>query len=115
VSDSAKPRPQGNESQSHSRAAAAVKAKPPAPEDKPFAEFHPPALPAALTKEIKSYGGRMWKLSFLEGPPLPVVGPAFFPVGRCSAFSAVAGASGCASPPPRFGSAKGPSPGESGS
>lgn len=51
----------------------AAKAKPPAPEDKPFAEFVPELLLPALSKEIQSYGGPEPELAFVEGP-MPVVG-----------------------------------------
>jgi len=71
VSDSASPAPK-TEAKAKP-AAAAVKAKPPAPEDKPFAEFIPQLFLPALTKEIKSYGGPDVELSFLEAP-MPVVG-----------------------------------------
>ena len=56
-----------------SSAPAAPKAKPPAPEDKPFAEFVPQLLLPALAKEIESYGGPAAELSFEQGP-MPVVG-----------------------------------------
>jgi hypothetical protein len=48
-------------------------AKPPAPEEKPFAEFVPLLLLPALAKEIQSYGGPEPELSFEQGP-MPVVG-----------------------------------------
>lgn len=49
-------------------------AKPPAPEDKPFAEFVPNLLIPALAKEIEAYGGPSdCNLSFEQGP-MPVVG-----------------------------------------
>ena len=51
----------------------AAKAKPPAPEDKPFAEFVPQLLVPALAKEIQSYGGPEPALAFEQGP-MPVVG-----------------------------------------
>ncbi|MEB3296944.1 MAG: DUF2996 domain-containing protein [Cyanobacteriota bacterium] len=51
----------------------ATKAKPPAPEDKPFAEFVPQLLLPALAKEIQSYGGPQPELSFEQGS-MPVVG-----------------------------------------
>ncbi len=51
----------------------ATKAKPPAPEDKPFAEFVPQLLLPALGKEIQSYGGPQPELSFEQGS-MPVVG-----------------------------------------
>lgn len=54
-------------------AAAAAKVKPPAPEDKPFAEFVPQLLLPALAKEISSYGGGDCELTVAQGP-MPVVG-----------------------------------------
>lgn len=51
----------------------AARAKPPVPEDKPFAEFVPQVLLPALAKEIQSYGGPEPQLDFAEGP-MPVVG-----------------------------------------
>ena len=69
MSDSASSAPQPVESTSP----AAPKAKPPAPEDKPFAEFVPQLLLPALAKEIESYGGPAAELSFEQGP-MPVVG-----------------------------------------
>lgn len=50
-----------------------AKAKPPAPEDKPFAEFVPQLLLPALAREIQTYGGPEPQLTFSEGP-MPVVG-----------------------------------------
>jgi hypothetical protein len=58
---------------SDSAAKPATKAKPPAPEDKPFAEFVPQLLLPALGKEIQSYGGPQPELSFEQGS-MPVVG-----------------------------------------
>ena len=52
---------------------APAKAKPPAPEDQPFATFVPELLLPALAKEIQSYGGPAPELSFEQGP-MPVVG-----------------------------------------
>ncbi len=52
--------------------AAPKPAKPPAPEEKPFAEFVPNLLMPALAKEIQAYGGPSCELSFCEGP-MPVV------------------------------------------
>ena len=69
MSDSASSAPQTVESS----APAGPKAKPPAPEDKPFAEFVPQLLLPALAKEIESYGGPAAELSFEQGP-MPVVG-----------------------------------------
>ena len=61
---------------SESDAAAAkpapAKAKPPAPEDKPFASFVPELLIPALAQEIANYGGTAAELSFCQGP-MPVV------------------------------------------
>lgn len=48
-------------------------AKPPAPEDKPFADFVPNLLIPALAKEIEAYGGPACTISFEQGP-MPVVG-----------------------------------------
>jgi hypothetical protein len=66
VSDSTSPTP-----------AAAAKparaAKPPAPEDAPFASFIPEVLLPALAKEICSYGGPEPQLRFEQGA-MPVVG-----------------------------------------
>lgn len=53
--------------------AAAAKAKPPALEDKPFAEFVPADLLPALAREIQAYGGPVPELAFVEGA-MPVVG-----------------------------------------
>ena len=53
--------------------AEAKAAKPPAPEDKPFAEFVPNLLIPALAKEIQAYGGPSCELTFVQGP-MPVVG-----------------------------------------
>ncbi|MCP9809939.1 DUF2996 domain-containing protein [Cyanobium sp. HWJ4-Hawea] len=68
MSDSASPAPA-----SPAPASPAVKVKPPAPEDKPFATFVPELLLPALAKEIQSYGGPAAELSFEQGP-MPVVG-----------------------------------------
>lgn len=48
-------------------------AKPPAPEDRPFADFVPQLLLPALAQEMQAYGGAEPSLSFVEGP-MPVVG-----------------------------------------
>lgn len=65
--------------------AAAAKAKPPAPEDKPFAEFVSDLLLPALAKEIASYGGASPTLLFEQGP-MPVVGaPCWMVTGRLPA------------------------------
>lgn len=48
-------------------------AKPPAPEDAPFATFIPNSLLPALAKEIRSYGGAEPELRFEQGA-MPVVG-----------------------------------------
>lgn len=50
-----------------------AKAKPPAPEDRPFADFVPELLLPALSKEVQAYGGPAPELSFSQGP-MPVVG-----------------------------------------
>ncbi|MEB3234017.1 MAG: DUF2996 domain-containing protein [Cyanobacteriota bacterium] len=55
--------------------AAAPKPKPPAPEDKPFAEFVPNLLLPALAQEINSYGASGCELSVEQGA-MPVVGMA---------------------------------------
>ncbi|MEO1002978.1 MAG: DUF2996 domain-containing protein [Cyanobacteria bacterium J06638_7] len=52
---------------------AAKPAKPPAPEDAPFASFIPDSLLPALTREIRAYGGAEPKLRFEQGS-MPVVG-----------------------------------------
>ena len=63
-------------------APAASKAKPPAPEDQPFAQFVPDLLIPALSKEISSSGGQAVALSFEQGP-MPVVGaPCWMVCGR---------------------------------
>jgi hypothetical protein len=66
VTDSASPAPSA-------KAASAKAAKPPAPEDKPFAEFVPSLLMPAIASEIKAYGGPEVSLRFEQGP-MPVVG-----------------------------------------
>jgi hypothetical protein len=53
----------------------AAKAKPPAPEDKPFAEFLPQLLLPALAQEISNYGGGSCELVVEQGS-MPVVGMA---------------------------------------
>jgi hypothetical protein len=53
--------------------AAPVKAKPPAPEDQPFASFVPDLLLPALSREIEAYGGPAPAIVFEQGP-MPVVG-----------------------------------------
>ena len=53
--------------------AAPPKAKPPAPEDKPFETFVPELLLPALTREIEAYGGPSPELVFEQGA-MPVVG-----------------------------------------
>lgn len=50
-----------------------AKAKPPAPEDKPFEVFVPELLLPALIKEIEAYGGPAPELVFEQGA-MPVVG-----------------------------------------
>lgn len=54
-------------------AAPAPKAKPPAPEDKPFNEFVPQLLLPALQQEINAYGGGACELAVEHGA-MPVVG-----------------------------------------
>ena len=51
----------------------APKAKPPAPEDKPFGSFVPELLLPALAKDIQGYGGAEPQLEFSQGA-MPVVG-----------------------------------------
>ena len=77
VTDSASPAP-GTESSlptPDAKAAAKPAAKPPAPEDKPFADFVPNLLIPAIAAEIKAYGGPEVSISFEQGP-MPVVGSA---------------------------------------
>jgi hypothetical protein len=50
-----------------------AKAKPPAPEDQPFAPFVSDLLLPALAQEIGRYGGPSCALRFEQGP-MPVVG-----------------------------------------
>lgn len=52
----------------------AARPKPPAPEDKPFAEFIPQLLLPALAREIQGYGGPEPELSFELAASMPVVG-----------------------------------------
>ena len=78
MSDSASSAPQPIETSPP----AAPKPKPPAPEDKPFAEFVPQLLLPALAKEIESYGGPAAELSFEQGP-MPVVGMTCWMVKGC--------------------------------
>jgi hypothetical protein len=68
VSDSTSPTPAPAAAAKPARAA-----KPPAPEDAPFASFIPEVLLPALTKEICSYGGPEPQLRFEQGA-MPVVG-----------------------------------------
>ncbi|MEB3277115.1 MAG: DUF2996 domain-containing protein [Cyanobacteriota bacterium] len=65
--------PATNVTAAASAAAPAAKAKPPAPEDKPFADFLPQLLVPALAREINSYGGGDCQLAIEQGP-MPVVG-----------------------------------------
>jgi hypothetical protein len=53
--------------------AQATPAKPPAPEEKPFADFVPNLLIPAIAKEIEAYGGPTCTIRFEQGP-MPVVG-----------------------------------------
>ncbi len=78
MSDSASSAPQPLETSPP----ATPKAKPPAPEDKPFGEFVPQLLLPALAKEIESYGGPAAELSFEQGP-MPVVGMTCWMVKGC--------------------------------
>lgn len=83
----AKPSPSGPQTSAEGAPAPGAKPKPPAVEDKPFAEFIPQQLLPALVKECQVYGGSAPELSFLEGP-MPVVGvncwmvQGLFPGGR---------------------------------
>lgn len=65
MSDSASPAPKP--------APAAAKVKPPALEDKPFAEFIPEIFLPALLKAITAFGGATPQLSFVQAA-MPVVG-----------------------------------------
>jgi len=71
VTDSARPAPEP--AQAGATAAPVAKAKPPAPEDRPFEAFVPELLLPALIKEVEAYGGPAPQLSFEQGP-MPVVG-----------------------------------------
>jgi hypothetical protein len=73
ASDSPSPADQATAADPPAGKPAAAKAKPPAPEDKPFAEFVPQLLLPALAQEIQSYGGPEPELTFVEAP-MPVVG-----------------------------------------
>jgi hypothetical protein len=81
VSETASPTPTpespGNAAPSADTAGRAAKpagaGKPPAPEDRPFAEFVGELLLPALTKEIEAYGGPSIQLELVEGP-MPVIG-----------------------------------------
>jgi hypothetical protein len=73
ASDSPTPAEQAPAAEKPTADRPAAKAKPPAPEDKPFAEFVPELLLPALAREIQSYGGPEPELTFGEGP-MPVVG-----------------------------------------
>ena len=53
--------------------AQATPVKPPAPEEKPFADFVPNLLIPAIAKEIEAYGGPACTIRFEQGP-MPVVG-----------------------------------------
>ena len=64
-----------------------AKVKPPAPEDKPFAEFIPQLFLPALLKGIEAFGGTSPQLSFEQGPMPVVASPCWqvigtFPGGR---------------------------------
>ena len=56
-------------------------AKPPAPEDAPFASFIPDSLIPALAREICSYGGPEPQLRFEQGPMPVVASPCWMVVG----------------------------------
>ena len=77
MTDSARPAPEpaqaGATAASAAAPAAAAKVKPPAPEDRPFAEFVPQLLLPALSREVEAYGGPAPELSFEQGA-MPVVG-----------------------------------------
>jgi hypothetical protein len=75
VSDSASqtPIPAKADAATKPAAAPAAKAKPPAPEDKPFTEFIPQFFLPALGKAMEAFGGAPPELSFEQGP-MPVVG-----------------------------------------
>ena len=57
-------------------------AKPPAPEDAPFASFIPNSLIPALAKEICGYGGPEPQLRFDQGPMPVVASPCWMVVGE---------------------------------
>ena len=63
-------------------AKAAKAAKPPAPEDAPFASFIPDSLIPALAREICSYGGPEPQLRFEQGPMPVVASPCWMVVGE---------------------------------
>ena len=67
MTDSAQP------AQAKPAEAAAKPVKPPAPADKPFADFVPNLLIPALAKEIEAYGGPACTMRFEQGA-MPVVG-----------------------------------------
>lgn len=73
VSDSPSSAPKPEAAPKGAAEQAAVKAKPAAPEDKPFASFIPELLLPALAKEVQAYGGPAPQLRFEQGP-MPVVG-----------------------------------------
>jgi hypothetical protein len=76
ASSAAQPADQASAGPASQAAAAPAKAaKPPAPEDKPFAEFVPNLLIPAIADEIRNYGGPDTSLSFESGA-MPVVGSA---------------------------------------
>ncbi|MCP9848686.1 DUF2996 domain-containing protein [Cyanobium sp. Morenito 9A2] len=52
--------------------AAAAKVKPPAPEDRPFADFIPELFLPALRERLEASGAALGELSFEQGP-IPVV------------------------------------------
>lgn len=67
------PRAAAKATAADNEAATAAKAKPPAPEDQPFATFVPELLLPALAAECRSYGGPSPEMSFEQGA-MPVVG-----------------------------------------
>ncbi|MCP9772772.1 DUF2996 domain-containing protein [Synechococcus sp. Tobar12-5m-g] len=86
MSDSASPAPKPTPTDAAQPAEAkakpvATKVKPPAPEDKPFAEFIPQLFLPGLAKEIEAYGGPAPDLSFVEAPMPVVAAPCWQVIG----------------------------------
>ncbi len=73
MTNSAPPAPEPAQAPAATAPATAVKAKPPALEDRPFDEFVSQLLLPALSREVEAYGGSTPDLSFEQGP-MPVVG-----------------------------------------